>query len=495
MLFDELLPIIRHLINSIFNTAIYPDILKQAVVIPINKTGEVFNINDYRPVSILSTINKIIEKIIYNRMYSFIEKHNILYSHQFGFRRRCCSETAALEVVSLIRKSLDEGKIASAVFMDMRKAFDIVDRGILIKVLENYGFRGNILNLLESYLTNRTQVVRINNSISEALQIDTGVVQGSTLGSLLFILLINGICMLNGLNGKIFLFADDVVLINSHARNENAEQKITKDMEKVIKYIESIGMVMNMAKTKYMMFLSLNKSYNDSNEIAIKEKEVIQRVFSYKYLGLILDPYLKWNLHVENLEKKLCFTSAVLWKLKKFISQSVKKRIYTALFQSHINYMILLYGNASDSIIKPLQVIQNRALRNVFNIDRLENRVNMYTHLVENCLPLRALHYVSTAGYIYSNVNKCIHTNIVIERSHTRGRNARQLQPSISRNNYGKKNITSIGVNIFNNIPNDIRTLKTPQVFKWALKCHIRNEEFISNCFNNNYFQIINNNI
>jgi hypothetical protein len=301
--------------------------------------------------------------------------------------------------------------------------------------------------------------------------------------------------MIKKLNGKIFLFADDVVLINSHKTNENAELIMASDLEKVIKYIESIGMVMNMSKSKYMIFHSLKKSCNDTNEIVIKDNEAIQRVFSYKYLGLILDPILKWNLHVEYLEKKLCFTSAVLWKLKKVISQNVKKRIYTALFQSHINYMILLYGTACDSVIKPLQIIQNRALRNVFNIDRMENRVNMYTHLVENCLPLRALHYVSTASYIYSNLNKSIHTNVVIESSRTRGRNARQLQPSIARTNYGKKNITTIGVNIFNSIPNDIRSLKTSQVFKWALKCHIRNEEFISTCFNNNYFQNINNNI
>jgi hypothetical protein len=487
---DLLIPVLCHLINVIFCSATYPDIFKVAIVVPINKTGDTANIKDYRPVSVLPTINKIIEKIMHARIYNFIEKQNVLYSHQFGFRKKSCTETAAIEVVSHIRQILDKGgKIASAVFMDMTKAFDIVNRKTLLMVLENYGIRGKILKLLESYLTNRKQTVKINEAFSELLCIDSGVVQGSTLGSLLFVLFINGICKLKGLKGKLFLFADDIVLINMHDKKENAQEKMKVDMNIIINYIESLGMLMNMTKTNYMIFHTISSSYNDTQEIEVKANQVIQRVYSYKYLGLYLDPCLKWSDHAEHVKNKLCFASAVLWKLKRIIPRDVKKRIYFAIFQSHLLYMSQVYGNACDTVLKPLQTIQNRTLRNVFGLDRMENRINMYTHLVENCLPIRAIHYINTACYIYGNIHKNIHTNIPIEKSVTRGRSAARLRPVIGKTNYGKKDILSFGINIFNSIPNDIKTLKTLSSFKWALKCHIRNETFMSKCFDSSYFK------
>ena len=490
---DELIPVLCHLINSMFCTATYPDVFKSAIVVPINKSGDVSNIKDYRPISVLPTINKIIEKILHTRIYNFIEKQNVLYSHQFGFRKKSCTETAALEVVSHMRQILDKGKFASAVFMDMSKAFDIVNRKILMNVLHNYGLRGITFKLMESYLSNRKQIVKINKTMSTSLCIDTGVVQGSTLGSLLFILFINGISKLKGLNGKLFLFADDIVLINSHDKKENAYQKMAFDMKIIMNYTASIGMLMNMVKTKYMIFHSINTVYNDAQKFEVNDNQVIQRVYSYKYLGLHLDPNLKWNEHVEHIEKKLCFASAVLWKLKNFLPQDVKKKIYFALFQSHLNYMSPIYGSACDTVIKSLQIIQNRTLRNIFGLDRMENRIYMYTHLVENCLPIRALHFVNTACFIYGNIHNCIHTNISLDKIGGRSRSSGRLRSVMAKTNYGKKDVMSIGINIFNSIPKDIQTLKTLPAFKWALKCHVRNDLFMSKCFDSSYFKDIGN--
>ena len=371
----------------------------------------------------------------------------------------------------------------------MTKAFDIVNRKILLNIINKYGLRGKIAEIIESYLTNRTQIVKVREAFSSPLPVETGVVQGSTLGSLLFILFFNGISVLNNLKGKLFLFADDAVLINSHSKKENIEQKVVMDMKIIMDFIERQGMLMNVKKTNFMIFHTINTACTNVQELKINDDHAIKRVYKYKYLGLIMDPNLKWNEHGAHIEKKLCHAAGILWKFKSILSTGVKKRVYFSLFQSHLNYMVQVWGVASDSVIKPLQVIQNRAVRNVFNIDRLENRINMYTHLVQNCLPIRALHYVSTATYVYSNIHKLIHTNLVIQKSNSRGRNAGRLSPATSRTNYGKKNIKSIGANIFNNIPNDVKTLKSAAAFKWSLKCQIRTEIFMSNCFSNNYLK------
>ena len=153
--------------------------------------------------------------------------------------------------------------------------------------------------------------------------------------------------------------------------------------------------------------------------------------------------------------------------------------------------MSIIYGTASDKTINRIQKIQNRALRSVFGIDFLENRVTMYAHLVQNCLPIRAINFVNTATYIYNNLNQKIHTNIAFDKYiiSSRTRRAGELKKSESKTNYGQKNIRSLGVTIYNRIPQEIKFLPHMHAFKWALKCHIRNEEMMQMCFSGEYLK------
>jgi hypothetical protein len=180
----------------------------------------------------------------------------------------------------------------------------------------------------------------------------------------------------------------------------------------------------------------------------------------------------------------------MLWKLKNQLPVTIKKKIYFTLFQTHLTYMISVWGSANDNVITPLQVIQNRALRNVFGIERLANRTQMYVGSVENCLPIRALHYVQSASYIYCNINRASHTNIILETNSLRGRYSNELRPATTRTNYGKRDITCIGVNIYNSVPKNIQVICSAVGFKSAPRCHIRTEEFLARCFNNNYLRI-----
>jgi hypothetical protein len=173
----------------------------------------------------LSVYNKIIEKVLHERIMKFILKNKILDSYQFGFRPRCNAEVVAIEVVSQISQALDKKKTISAIFIDMRKVFDLVDKITLMKMIESAGLREETYGIIESYLTNRTQRVKNNDKLSKELCIETGVVQGSILGSLLFNIFINGISKINGLNGKIYLYADDIMLINTHEKRRMSQLK------------------------------------------------------------------------------------------------------------------------------------------------------------------------------------------------------------------------------------------------------------------------------
>lgn len=400
--------------------------------------------------------------------------------HQFGFRAKSGTETAAMELVEEIRTMLDKKKKVSAVYMDLRKAFDLVNIDCLIHTLNQSGIRGYPLRLIENYLRDRKQVVKINSVFSDVMNIDYGVVQGGILGSLLFIIFFNQIASLK-LNGKVFLYADDAVLVNSHDRTEKIEDKITHDLNTILNFLEAQRMFLNFDKTDYVIFHSPFIKISDSSTIKIGNN-TIKRVECVKYLGLIMDQHLKWENHCQALESKLASISGIIWKLRSKLPQSTKKLIYKSLFESHLNYMSTIYGTACQKVLDPIQKIQNRVLRNVFNLDFLENRVNMYTHLIQDCLPIRAINFVNTATFIYSNLSHQIHSNIVFNKNpyNKRSRNAGRLLKALSNSNYGLKRITSFGVSIYNEVPDRIKSLPHMHAFKWALKSHIRNEEMMS---------------
>ena len=249
-------PIISKLINLAFQEGRYPSCLKLAKVLPIFKSGLKTIPGNYRPISLLSNINKIIEKAIYSRLYNFFTKFNILNSSQFGFREGHSTTLALSEFVESTLSSFDKGNAVCAVLLDLSKAFDCVDRKILLNKLENYGIRGKMLKLLESYLTDRKQFVDFAGYASTCENIEVGVPQGSVLGPLLFLIYIYN--LQNNTTLKVLNFADDTLLYTTLKKNTYKRDNayLNTELENVSKWLMDNKLKLNVNKTRYMLFHS-----------------------------------------------------------------------------------------------------------------------------------------------------------------------------------------------------------------------------------------------
>ena len=219
-----------HIINTSFTSGVFPDILKIAKVIPLHKGGSTLDPNNFRPISLLSIFDKIIEKLMHKRLYEFLERHNILFEKQFGFRKKNSTVHALMEITEKIKESIDHGKFGYGIFIDLKKAFDTVNHKILLTKLEHYGIRGVILTWFTSYLAGRKQFVSFNGESSDLKEIGCGVPQGSVLGPLLFLLYIND---LPNVSEKLnfFLFADDTNIYYESNDLQNLENVINNELK------------------------------------------------------------------------------------------------------------------------------------------------------------------------------------------------------------------------------------------------------------------------
>ena len=199
---------LRHICQLSLTEGNFPDELKIAKIIPLYKANDPSMFNNYRPISLLSIFSKILEKVMYDRLYQYLIKFELLYDYQFGFQKGKSTYMAIICLLDELVSAIEKGEIGIGIFIDFRKAFDTVDHNILLEKLDHYGIRGPALDWLQSYLCNRQQFVEYDGTCSATKQLKCGVPQGSNLGPLLFLIYINDLAHISP---KLFaiLFADD----------------------------------------------------------------------------------------------------------------------------------------------------------------------------------------------------------------------------------------------------------------------------------------------
>ena len=350
------------IVNICVETGIFPDILKTAKVIPLHKKDSKLDHINYRPISLLSVFSKIYEKLIYSRIYSYLDKCNLIYSKQFGFRGGYSTNHAIISITEHIRNLLDQGEFVCGVFIDLEKAFDTVHHNILCDKLKYYGLRGKVNDLLKSYLSNRKQFVTINGFDSDLKNIDCGVPQGSSLGPLLFLMYINDfrLCLEKTSCGH---FADDTFIIYNSKKLKTIETVINTELKGVIKWLGLNKLSLNATKTELIFFHSRRRPVNyDSISIRFNGLKLAP-VEHVKYLGMYLDSYLSWEYHIHELSKKLSRANGILSKLRYNSPFKVCLQVYYSIFYSHLIYGCNTWGLTTEENITKIEVLQKKCIR------------------------------------------------------------------------------------------------------------------------------------
>ena len=260
--FKMIAPIIGPLLSDIFNECItdgvFPSCLKIASIKPLHKKNSKLEVGNYRPISLLSNVGKLFEKILHKRLISFFDENNTIFRNQFGFRKGHNTTHAIIALTELVRESLDNNEFAAGVFIDLQKAFDTVDHKILLEKLYHYGIRGPPLRLLKSYLTDRSHYVSIKLANSSTRSIKHGVPQGSVLGPLLFLIYINDLN--NAIKNSTTLhFADDTSLICQTKSLKALNKKINQDLSNLTEWLRANKISLNASKTEIIIFRNKTK--------------------------------------------------------------------------------------------------------------------------------------------------------------------------------------------------------------------------------------------
>ena len=370
----QLSPHLTRFFNWFLENGVFPQILKIGSITPIFKKGDTRFFDNYRPVSTLPIFGKILEKVIYSRLYSFFSYSNIIYDQQFGFRKKHSTCHAINISVSEVLRNVEKKRHVLGIFIDLSKAFDTIEHEKLLAKLEYFGVRGTAHKLLESYLTSRDQITSFQKVSSEPCKVEYGVPQGSVLGPLLFLLYINDIVNCSDA-GKFILFADDTNIFVSGATSSEAYNSANAVLRKVTEYMKANKLHINVSKCCFIHFkpdlsrgtlTCARAQVFDRNCKLFLSDKTIKKVESAKFLGVIIDEKLNWEAHIKYLEEKLNSCIVLMKRIKKYVPKTEYLKIYNALFMSHLSYCISCWGGIPNYKLEKIFSIQKRCIRLLF---------------------------------------------------------------------------------------------------------------------------------
>jgi hypothetical protein len=364
----------------------------------------------------LSSISKILEKIVAEKLVFHLTSNDLLYQHQYGFLPKRSTEHNLMYIMDYITTALNDGMYCIGVFLDLKKAFDVCSHSILLKKLKKMGINDTALEWFRNYLSGRSQKVDINGTLSDSKDINISVIQGSILGPILFLCYINDFWSATTLFSA--LFADDTTCLGKGKILSELTLYVNQELQKIANWFRSNKMAVNTNKTKFIIFRTRGKPINpidcrllfNGNEIGKPEDPSliyeIERIHnegsltSFKLLGVLLDEYLSFDDHINSLCTKISKSLFCINRVKNFVNQETKKTLYFAMIHSHLSYCINVYSSANSTSLNRLILKQKEAIRIICNTGFREHTAPLFKQL--KILPLNELIHLSKLKFMHS---------------------------------------------------------------------------------------------
>ena len=333
MLNDNICDNIESIANSLITQLLFPDQAKVSSITPVFKKDDRMEKKNYRPISVLSCLSKVLEKIIFQQMGAYFE--NIFSPYLSGFRKRYGCQHVLMRMTEKWRTTLDNKKVIAALSMDLSTAFDSLPHDILIAKIHAYGFEMSALKLIYSYLNDRTQTVKVKGERSTECQIKSGVPQGSLLGVLLFNIYLNDI--FDSVDADLFNFADDNNLSSIGPTMDEAKALLINETEAALNWIEANEMIANPEKF-HLMFLSPNKQ-DLMNQQFIEIRGIsLKSETKFTLLGVDIDNRLTFHSHINNICRKAANQINALKRLSVHMGKNEKMVLMKSFILSNFNY-------------------------------------------------------------------------------------------------------------------------------------------------------------
>ncbi|MCU7800963.1 MAG: reverse transcriptase family protein [gamma proteobacterium symbiont of Lucinoma myriamae] len=471
-------PILLKLINISFQSGQFPDILKLAKLLPIHKGGADNDPSNYRPISILSVLSKVIEKHVTKHMFAFLNKYQVLHKSQSGFRKRYSCSTALINLVDRWLKSIDNGEVIGAIFFDLRKAFDVVDHELLLQKLSFYKFSNLSLNWVKSYLANRKQCI-VERDISSLLQtVKSGVPQGSVLGPVLFLLFINDMPLFTS-EVCVDVYADDTTMHAASKNYKTVENKLQVGANGFKNWCRTNKMYIHLQKTMQMT-IGTRRNLTRTEQIKVYlDNDLIQTVNDQKLLGVIIDNSLSWDKQIDVVCLNITRRITLLKLLSKYIDKSNMIKYYNSYILPILDYGCMIWGRCTLANTNRLLKLQKRAARIILKADIMTPSQTMFNEL--QWLPFPARLQFHTCSMVYKALNDLAPDyirDLFTKTSEAHTRNLRSVDNELlrvpnSKTTSFENSFTVSAAKQWNEIPFDIRTVSSLQSFKNALKTYL----------------------
>ena len=464
-----------HIVNLSMCTGSVPNKMKIGRIVPVYKIGDRHLFSNHRPITLLPCFSKILEKILYNRIANHINKNTLLTNAQYGFRSNHSCELALIELHDVLLNNIHNNFHSLGIFLDLSKAFDLIDHNILLYKLPYFGIRGVALDWFNSYLQNRSQYTRYNNFDSSLSKVECGIPQGSMLGSLLFLLYINDLCYVTSFFHFV-LFADDTNIISSHKDFNTLLHKTNEELCKIVDWFDSNKLVINHDKTCILYFSKPNIKF-PPHTIKVKINDIYLNVSdSVKFLGVLLDNQLTFQNHRMYILKKISKNIGIICKLRSILPKKHLFMLYNSLILPFIHYCNITWANIGKSKLEPFHKLQKKALRICTKSPYLAPSRPLFFEL--KTLNIYHIYEFKVAVLMYYVKHKMAPANIInlfnfnndFHRYYTRS--ASQFHLPLTFNTQMYNSFKHVGPKIFNNLNTIIRPCSTASSFKALLKSH-----------------------